>query len=79
MKRGPYPKDEPWRPANGTEGDLFEVQYCEQCKHNDDGYGCEEIFGKALFHDEDEPEYPKELVGGESGWGECTKFEKETK
>ncbi len=47
-----------YRPANGTEGDMFRAQFCDRCWHDRDE-SCE-IFARTLVHYVDDPEYPEE-------------------
>ena len=84
MKQGPGTPGESYRPANGTEGDMFESDFCWLCRkfydpgdgtYKDDGFHCP-IHCSAFLFPEDHPEYPKEWIYGENGWGKCTAFEK---
>ena len=61
----------PFRPSNGTQGEIFESDFCDRCKR-DRGCG---IRMAALMHDETESEYPKEWVYNEHGQPTCTAFE----
>ncbi len=62
----------PYRPSNGTEGDIFEESYCQDCKRY--GEPCM-IFGAMLFHEIGEPGYPPEIVYGDDGQPTCKAFE----
>lgn len=79
----------PFRPSNGTHGEIFQECFCYRCKRDakyqetenpDDG--CK-ILADALWFDEKDPEYPKEWVedvGSEPGMigapgARCTAFE----
>jgi hypothetical protein len=66
----------PYRPANGAEGDIFEINFCHKCKRfeNNKNEPCH-IFYSALIHDVDDPEYPKEWVMEEIYSERCTAFE----
>jgi hypothetical protein len=68
----------PYRPANGTEGQLFMERYCYQCRKDDggrpDGDSCE-ILCNALAFDPDDPEYPAEWQYTDRGQPTCTAFE----
>lgn len=65
---------EPWRPANGFEGDLFLERVCRSCAHNgDDAPGCS-IYGAMLWTDIGDPDYPPEMVIGPDGQPRCTAF-----
>jgi hypothetical protein len=65
----------PYRPANGTEGMMFEDAWCDGCaKRLDDwelGGGCSILDASMLF-DAEEEGYPKELRIGTNGQPECT-------
>lgn len=66
---------EPWRPSNGTEGDIFMAQWCERCALADyDGDGCM-IQLRALAHSIGDPEYPPEWQIGPDGQPCCTAFD----
>ena len=79
----------PYRPSNGTEGDLFQAAFCARCKHDSEfreafdrgavTEGCG-ILARALAFDEDDPKFPKEWVIPEDsdcvpGDATCTAFE----
>ena len=77
----------PYRPGNGTEGEMFEDAFCENCKRdqayrsygleipNDDGsIGCP-ILAAMLGFGTDEPGYPKELIYDRKGKPTCTAFD----
>ena len=51
----------PFRPSNGTEGDIFHGQYCTYCRANAGEDGCD-IELRAMANDIDDPEYPKEWI-----------------
>ena len=61
----------PYRPSNGTEGEIFEHKWCSACHFN----GPCRVFLTAMAFNENEKGYPKELVVGPDGQPECTKFE----
>lgn len=66
-----------YRPSNGTEGMMFEAEFCDRCCKSlfwTDDQGCA-ILGNALFHEVDEPEYPKEWTYDDKGNPTCTAFE----
>jgi hypothetical protein len=70
----PQKAGKPYRPSNGTEGMIFEENYCEQCKKcNEDG--CIILFS-AVVYEINEPLYPKEWVFDSEGSPTCTAFEK---
>lgn len=66
----------PYRPSNGTEGDIFRARFCDRCTR-DFGRTCT-IYNAAFWGDIDEPGYPPEWVVDESNTtGEsarCTAF-----
>lgn len=76
--RYPEAAGKPYRPSNGTEGDMFTSKWCEQCsKHdfdNDDGPVCGILFGM-LNNYHDDPAYPKQICLDENGTPQCTEFE----
>ena len=51
-----------FRPANGADGDWFQVAYCEKCAMADVEDGICGIFADAWMYDIDSPNYPKELI-----------------
>mgnify|MGYP004224667425 CR=1 FL=1 len=64
----------PYRPSNGTEGDIFMAQWCDKCALSDyEGDGCM-IQLRALAHRVDEPEYPAEWSFTNGGAPQCTAF-----
>lgn len=64
----------PYRPSNGTEGDVFMAQWCERCAMADyDGGGCM-IQLRAIAHGISEPEYPPEWNFTNGGAPQCTAF-----
>jgi len=68
--------NKPYRPANGTEGDIFKKRFCDKCIHEncDEGVYCEILTDAECFQVNDF-EYPKEWVHDENGCPTCTKFE----
>ena len=77
----PEAAGDPYRPSNGTEGELFKIQFCERCRLNtfdhDTGQGGCEIELHTMCFDVDDPAYPKEWKFDESGRPTCTAFESE--
>ena len=69
--RLPNSAGKPYRPSNGTEGDVFMEMFCYRCKHYDD---CE-IIVKTMAFEKDDPEYPKEWKFDAEGCPTCTAFE----
>lgn len=64
----------PYRPSNGTEGDMFFCKYCELCTKNKDHEGCK-IQLMTMAFDIDEPDYPKQWVHDKDGYAVCTAFQ----
>lgn len=63
-----------YRPCNGSEGDWFRAQFCDECQRDrpEVEQYCE-ILGLTFLHDTDEPEYPKQWVV-ENDKPRCTAF-----
>lgn len=62
-----------WRPANGTEGDMFQEMYCDKCRINP----CHcSILSYSFYYNITDKLYPTELQIGKDGQPTCTKFEK---
>lgn len=73
--------ERPYRPPNGTEGEMFMSRWCYQCVReagNVDGGpdGCE-ILTATLIYDVGDPGYPREWVatGPRLADARCTAFE----
>lgn len=74
----------PYRPSNGTEGEIFMERFCYRCKRdaafqeNQDGeYGCPIILA-TMTHNVDEPGYPPEWISDDDCGlvnPRCTQFE----
>lgn len=60
---------ERYRPANGTEGDIFMESFCDRCVN---GADCE-IQDATMAFDVDDPEYPAEWIEDDDG-PRCTAF-----
>ena len=68
---------EPYRPSNGTAGEMFRQDWCERCHREQGGRQCK-ILTATLIHSVDESGYPKEWVRDVEGWPgnpRCTAFE----
>jgi hypothetical protein len=64
----------PYRPSNGTEGDMFMAEWCGNCASADyEGDGCV-IQLRALMHKIDDPDYPAEWSLTDGGCPQCTAF-----
>jgi hypothetical protein len=57
---------EPYRPSNGTDGDIFMAAFCDRCRKRDLFGGCS-ILARALGLQIDDPRYPPEWVKTEAG------------
>ncbi len=73
----------PYRPSNGTGGDLFYADWCAKCRKDAEWRDTEanpcEILNRTLIYDIGEPEYPAEWVQDDvPGWNtnpRCTAFD----
>lgn len=73
---------QPYRPANGTEGNVFMAQWCANCARDrehqvdpDNADGCD-ILAATFVYERDHPKYPPEWrCDGPSG-PRCTAFVK---
>ena len=68
-----------YRPANGTEGAIFQDRFCDHCAH--DTYDFEKGTGKScdilmrtMLHGVDDPEYPEEWQQEPGKPPRCTAF-----
>lgn len=59
----------PYRPSNGSEGDMFRDQWCERCSK---AQRCRRMM-RSMAYEVSDPKYPSELVVVE-GKGVCTSF-----
>jgi hypothetical protein len=71
-----------WQPSNGTEGAIFQDQFCEHCKadkpyRDSEGMkpGCD-ILARSLLFDIGDDDYPEEWTDRD-GKPRCTAFEQE--
>ena len=71
----PQSAGKPFKPSNGTEGEIWMEKFCYQCIHerwshhqNEDGGKCE-ILTNGLIG-----EQPKEWMFSENGWPVCTEW-----
>ncbi len=60
-----------YRPANGTEGEIFMNRFCSNCKYDLDE-DCDIIL-QSMINNIEDPDYPKEWRY-RKGKGICTKF-----
>lgn len=68
---------EPYRPSNGTDGEIFYETQCAGCARESGGKHCR-LIGLAMAYNIGHPGYPKEWVrdadGGWPGNPRCTAF-----
>jgi hypothetical protein len=76
----------PYRPSNGTEGEIFDDRWCSNCERDrawraDESKGepCD-ILGRTLIHNVGEPDYPVEWIEDNVPYPQptnprCTAFE----
>lgn len=65
---------EPYRPSNGTEGDCFMAQFCNNCVRDMNPDSPCRILTDTFIYSIDDPEYPKEWIEDDDG-ARCTAFE----
>lgn len=67
----------PFRPSNGTGGDIFMAGFCNRCIHMlDDGRPPCDILGRSLGYSIGDPEYPAEWIEDDDGSNaSCTAFQ----
>jgi len=59
---------EKYRPSNGTEGEIFQSKWCNNCIHDD--FEAEKfcpIMGDTMAYDFDDPKYPEEWITDKKG------------
>lgn len=70
-----------YRPSNGTEGEMFQEQYCYRCRHDRDWREKEEnpcdILTRTLWLGTEDPDYPVEWIYDPEGVPTCTAFEED--
>lgn len=73
MTKSPY-AGKPFRPSNGTGGDIFRSYWCDECeKDRYESKPCG-IFTRSLIFSVDEKQYPKEWNYDDDGNPQCTAF-----
>ena len=72
----PAMSGKPYRPSNGTEGEMFEKEFCHRCTrwNGDDPNECD-ISMRAFFCDVADARYPIEWTHDSEGQPMCTAFE----
>lgn len=63
----------PYRPSNGTDGSIFEAEFCNRCHRGNRSLMCS-ILSRVMLYDIGEKGYPKEWIYTEQG-PTCTAFE----
>jgi len=67
----------PYRPSNGSDGELFMLEFCYRCERYDEDTGCPILFA-SMAYDLGDAEYPKEWVKEDDGSeARCTAFQAE--
>lgn len=71
-----YPQcaGQPYRPSNGTEGEMFQKQHCHRCRHDQDEDEPCEILTYSMACDLGDADYPVEWVYDRNGRPTCTAF-----
>ena len=69
----------PFRPSNGSEGEMFFAAFCMKCAKDDMGKDEEtgkqcRIIGDSMAYDIDDDKYPTEWTHNEKGAPVCTAF-----
>ena len=65
-----------YRPSNGTEGEIFAEEWCDNCIYDDaENERYCPIFNASMAYLIDDPKYPREWIYDENGEPMCTKFE----
>jgi len=68
-----YEGPRPYRPANGTEGQIFMEQFCFQCLYESKESPCP-IISQTMMLDDDDPKYPNQWRYDEKGIPVCIAF-----
>jgi len=70
----------PYRPSNGSEGDIFMSNFCYKCIHDDmENEDYCHILNRTFVHEPEDEEYPKEWIYNQEGRPICTAFEDQDK
>lgn len=72
--RFPEAAGQPYRPSNGTEGDLFETHWCGKCRLSRLDDGCDIRTAAHIFGIRD-PDYPKAWRYDSQGVPICKSFQ----
>jgi len=68
----------PYRPSNGSEGEIFFSTYWAACTKSKRSDPCE-IEGAAMFYQIGDEDYPKQWIYGRDGQPKCTAFRESKK
>jgi hypothetical protein len=66
--------EKPYRPANGTEGEMFKEWFCDKCRAQEKEKLCE-ILSCSMMYEINEIEYPAEWTHNDKGQPICIAFE----
>lgn len=73
----PAAANTPYRPSNGTEGEMFMEKFCRRCQLGDpvetNGDGCDILLNTMIF-DLGDDGYPEEWTHDFAGRPQCTAF-----
>lgn len=71
-----YPQcaGEPYRPSNGTEGEMFCEQHCYSCRYDQDEDDPCDILTRSFAFSLEDADYPMEWVYDREGRPTCTAF-----
>lgn len=64
----------PYRPSNGTEGEMFQERYCYRCVHDANEDSPCEILTAAMVFGLEDAGYPREWLYDANGRPSCTAF-----
>ena len=65
----------PYRPSNGTEGEIFQEHFCYRCTKDSEASPCD-ILGRSFWNDLGDPDYPTEWIENDDGSNpRCTAFD----
>ncbi len=71
-----YPQcaGKPYRPSNGTEGEMFQEQFCYSCRLGQDEDNPCDILTRSFAFSIGDADYPKEWVHDRNGRPTCIAF-----
>jgi hypothetical protein len=67
----------PYRPSNGSEGECFQLAFCNQCTKDTEDVMCD-ILNRSFWYPIGDPEYPTEWIVDDDGLNNprCTAFQR---